>query len=86
MWVVEKTGFSSINCARQKEQIALVVIVNLGERGFFLETEKDHKDYYEELNSDYPGRPQNFHTAEDSNNPWKNYMEVKQDRHIVENR
>ena len=45
-----------------------------------METEKSHKDEYDELNDYYNWRPQNFPTAIDSTNPWKNYMEVKEDR------
>ena len=61
-----------------------MVIVNIGCDGFFLETEKKHKsdEYfgYDPINNEFPGRPQNFPTAIDSTNPWKNYMQVTKDR------
>ena len=90
IWVIEMTTGSPLNCVQLQEQLALVVIVNIGEGGFFLETEKRHKsdDYdsydYDSVNNRFPGRPQNFPTAIDSTNPWKNYMPVKEDRHEVE--
>jgi hypothetical protein len=53
-----------------------------------LETEKSHKSdnyiSYDSTNKRLKCRPQNFPTAIDSTNPWKNYMPVKEDRHIVE--
>ena len=62
-----------------------MVIVNIGRDGYFLETEKNHKSdqvySYDWVSNIFPGRPQNFPTAIDSTNPWKNYMTVKQDRH-----
>ena len=41
-WVVEKTTRSPADSHRYKEELALIVIVNLGE-GFFLESERAHK-------------------------------------------
>ena len=51
-----------------------------------METEKEHKDYYDGVNKRNNCRPQNFPTAIDSTNPWKNYMQVKEDRHTIKNR
>ena len=48
-----------------------------------METEKEHKNYYDSFNKEIKCTPQNFPTAIDSTNPWKNYMEVKEDRHIL---
>ena len=59
-----------------------MVIVNIGYSGFFLETV--HKDYYDAVNDNFKCRPQNFPTAIDSTNPWKNYMTVKEERHDKE--
>ena len=64
-WVIEMTTGSPIDHIRLQEQLALVVIVNIGSGGFFLETEKEHKEYYDYINDLYPGRPQNFPTAID---------------------
>ena len=66
-----------------------MVIVNIGYEGFFLETQKQHKSGtygYDHWNKRNNWRPQNFPTAIDSTNPWKNYMRVKQDRHEVKDR
>jgi hypothetical protein len=57
-----------------------VVIVNIGRDGFFLESEKYDKGYYDRVNKRFKCRPQNFPTAIDSTNPWKNYIPVKEDR------
>ena len=83
-WVIEMTTGSPLNCAQLQEQLALVVIVNIGFMAFFWETENWQKDYcFDNVNEYYKCRPQNFPTAIDSTNPWKNYMQVKEDRHKV---
>ena len=51
-----------------------------------METEKDHKNWYDAINKILKCRPQNFPTAIDSTNPWKNYMQVKEDRHEVKHK
>jgi hypothetical protein len=51
-----------------------------------LEAEQEHRNNYDTVNKHYNCRPQNFPTAIDSTNPWKNYMQVKEDRHIVESK
>ena len=57
-----------------------MVIVNLGEYGYFLETEKEHKsdnfDSYDKVNKRFPGKPQSFPTAIDLTHPYKNFKEV----------
>ena len=63
-----------------------MVIVNLGERGFFLETEKEHKsdDFrsYDKVNKRFPGKPQSFPKAIDLTHPYKNFKQVTyEDRH-----
>ena len=60
-WVVEMTTGNPLSFAQLQGQLALVVIVNLGD-GFFLESEKEHKsdddDYsYDTVNRKYLGRP-----------------------------
>ena len=83
MWVVEMTAFGTLNRAQQQEQIALVVIVNLGLNGFFMETEKEHKSDnvfgydYDRVNKRFPGKPQSFPTAIDLTHPYKNFKEVE---------
>ena len=58
-----------------------MVIVNLGD-GFFLESEKNHKDYYDWVNKRENWTPQSFSKAPDSTINYKNYKEVSyQDRH-----
>jgi hypothetical protein len=58
-----------------------VVIVNLGEKGFFLEID-EMKDILYWNNLTFPGKPQSFPTAIDLTNPYKNFKEVRyQDRY-----
>ena len=80
-WVVEMTTGSSPSFARLQEQLALVVIVNLG-WGFFLESNGSHKYDYDRWNKEYPGTPQNFSKAPDLTINYNNYMELRyEDRH-----
>ena len=59
-----------------------MVIVNLGFYGFFLESEKSHKDDYDSDNKDNNWTPQSFLKAPDSTINYKNYMMVSyEDRH-----
>ena len=39
-WLIEKTNRNSLNFAKLQGQLILVVIVNLGLNGYFLESEK----------------------------------------------
>jgi hypothetical protein len=58
-----------------------VVIINLGD-GFFLESEKMHKDDYDSDNKRHNWKPQSFSKAPDSTINYKNYKEVSyKDRH-----
>ena len=64
------------------------MIVNLGERGFFLETEEQHKSGHwsrydhDSVNEDFPGKPQSFPISIDLTHPYKNFKEVNyRDRH-----
>ena len=65
-----------------------MVIVNFGDCGLFLETEKIHKigpfygRDYDSVNKKFPGRPQSFPMAIDLTHPYKNFKEVRYiDRH-----
>ena len=85
--MIETTTGNPLCFAKLKEQLALVVIVNIGYKGFFLETEKSHKSEYcgyDWVNKNYPGRPQSFPEAIDSTCPFKNYMEIfdKKDKYV----
>jgi hypothetical protein len=81
-WVVEMTTGNPLSFAQLQGQLALVVIVNLGE-GFYLESEKVHKSdiswSYDYVNRNYPGRPQIFPKSKDSTYPFKNFQEVRYD-------
>ena len=75
-WVVEMTTDSSASFARLQEQIALVVIVNLGD-GFFLESSQSHKDHYDSENKRNNWTPQSSSKAPDSTINYKNYTELE---------
>ena len=68
-WVVEMTTGNPLSFARLQGQFALVVIVNLGE-GFFLESHKEYKIHYENINKRNNWRPQIFTKAKDSTYPF----------------
>ena len=75
-WVIEKTTGNPLSFAKIKRELALVVIINIGYMGFFLETEKEHKSEYDRINNRYKYRPQIFPKAIDSTCPFKNYMTI----------
>ena len=80
-WIIEMTASSLTSYKQLQKKLALVVIINIGERGYFLESDKNHQSEesysYADVNRYFGSRPQNFTTAgKDLSYPFKNYMEI----------
>ena len=80
--MIETTTSKLLNFAKLQEQLALVVIVNYGYAGLYLESEEEHNFWYDNFLSKEGGRIQSIPRALDSTYLYRNFKEISyNDRH-----
>ena len=75
-WLSEKTYFSHFYKTKSKQPLTLVVIINIGENGLFIETIKMSKQRHASIKNKLRCGSQNYIEAIDQTKLYKNFTEI----------